>query len=111
MYGQAPFIVNAMLSFTPEKSGFTASVNYNVQGSKLVIAGNYGSPDIYELPRNVIDAKFTKTIGKHFTATFRIRDFLNTPIRRAYKYSEGWVNFDRYKYGTSYLFGISYNLD
>jgi outer membrane receptor protein involved in Fe transport len=32
MFGQAPWLVNAMLSYAADSSGFTASVAYNVQG-------------------------------------------------------------------------------
>jgi TonB-dependent receptor len=112
MFGQAPYVINAMLSYTLEKMGLAASISYNVQGPKLVITGTYDRSDIYELPRNIIDIKFTKKLGKYLTASFRIRDLLNTSVRRAYKFpSAGWLDFDKYTYGTTYLLGISYNLN
>jgi hypothetical protein len=112
MFGQAPYIVNAMLTYTAPKAGINATVSYNVQGSKLVIKGTFDRPDIYELPRNVIDFKITKKLGKNFMAIFRIRDLLNESSRRSYKFpGAGWLDFDRYNYGTSYLFGVSFNLN
>jgi outer membrane receptor protein involved in Fe transport len=112
MFGQAPYIVNAILAYSSDKIGLTTSLSYNVQGPKLVITGTFDQPDIYELTRHVIDAKFTKKLSKYFTASFRIRDLLNMPIRRAYKFpAAGWLDFDKYTYGTTYLFGISYNLN
>jgi hypothetical protein len=111
MFGQAPYIFNAFLSYFSEKIGMEASAGYNIQGPKLVITGLYSNePNIYELPRSVVDVKFSKKVGKHFTASLRIRDLLNNPIRRSYKFSAGWVDFDRYSYGTSYILAISYSL-
>jgi hypothetical protein len=112
MFGQSPYIINAILSYNSDKAGFFASIVYNVQGPKLIIKGTFDQPDIYELSRNIIDLKFSKKLGKYFTASIRIRDLLNEPIRRAYKFpSAGWLDFDSYTYGTVYLFGITYNLN
>jgi hypothetical protein len=112
MFGQAPYIINAMLSYNSEKSGIEASISYNVQGSKLVITGTFDRPDIYELPRNIVDAKFAKKLCKFFTVSFRIRDLLNTSIIRSYKYqSVGFLDFDKTTYGSTYLLGLSYNFN
>jgi outer membrane receptor protein involved in Fe transport len=106
MFGQAPYIINSMLTYTLKEIGLEATVSYNLQGPKLVIAGTNGRADIYELPRNLIDSKITKKLGNHFTASFRIRDLLNTSIERAYKLKNGWLDFDRYTYGTLFILGI-----
>jgi TonB-dependent receptor len=112
MFGQSPYIINAILSYNSNKAGFFASIVYNVQGPKLIIKGTFDQPDIYELTRNIIDLKFSQKLGKYFTASLRIRDLLNEPTRRAYKFpSAGWLDFDSFKYGTVYLFGITYNLN
>jgi outer membrane receptor protein involved in Fe transport len=110
MYGQAPYVFNGILTYNSPKLKLNFAVSYNVQGPKLAITGNFGSPDIYELPRHMIDIRIAKSIGKYFSVSLKIRDLLGTPTRRAYKYSAGWWDFDRYNYGTSYIFGISYNL-
>jgi outer membrane receptor protein involved in Fe transport len=110
MYGQAPYVINAILSYNTEKYGISATINYNVQGPKLVLSGNFGAPDVYELPRNIIDAKLSKTMGKKFSASLKIRDLLNTANVKAYKYPNRWLDYERYDYGTSYSLAISYNL-
>jgi hypothetical protein len=111
MYGQAPYIINAMLSYASEKNGFEVSASYNLQGPKLVIKGETNEyPDIYELPRNIIDLNIVKKLGKHFSVNFKIRDLLNSQQTRAYKFPEGFADFDTYAYGTSYQLGISYKI-
>lgn len=111
MFGQAPYIVNTMLSFESKKADFYASINYNVQGPRLVTIGLFPLPDIYELPRHLIDFKIGKSLGKHFGASLKINDVLSTDIVRAYKIGEEYpLDFDRYSFGTNYVFAVSYKL-
>jgi outer membrane receptor for ferrienterochelin and colicin len=111
MFGQAPYLFNSILSYTADSLGLTATVSYNVQGPRLVITGVVkGRPDVYEIPRNTIDAKISKKLGKYFSVNLTIRDILNAPVRRAYKLPSGWVDYDKFRYGTNYVLGISYKL-
>jgi len=109
MFGQAPYVLNGILSYAMDSLGLTATVSYNRQGPRLVIAAISGTPDIYEVPRNLLDFKFSKSLGKHFSMTVTIRDILNSPIRRTYTFEDGRViDFDRFTYGTNYQLGIQY---
>ena len=109
MYGQAPYLVNAIASYKWDEKGFIFTASYNIQGPRLVIAGAIqGRPDVYELPRNVVDLKASKTLGKHFSASLTVRDLFNTAVDRSYNLPSGWVPFDRFRYGTSFNLGIAY---
>lgn len=109
MYGQAPYLVNAMASYRSKSGGFTATVSYNIQGPRLVIAGvSEGRPDVYELPRNVIDIKMSKMLGEHFALSLTVRDVLNARVSRSYDLPRGWDYFDSFRYGTNFLIGFSY---
>jgi outer membrane receptor protein involved in Fe transport len=111
MFGQAPYIVNGILSYTSDTLGFTATVSYNVQGPRLVLTGILkGRPDVYEMPRHTVDMKVSKTLSKHFAMSVTVRDLLNAPVLRAYKTPMGYIDFDRFRYGTNYQLGISYKL-
>jgi len=113
MFGQAPYVINGILSYNFDKIGLVATVSYNVQGKRRVLnEGGNGIPDVYELPRNLLDMNVSKTLGKHFSIMLRANDILNSPIRRAYNYSENStiVYYDRYRYGTTYTFTIIYKL-
>ena len=111
MFGQAPYIINALLSYNSDKTGAEASLSYNVQGPKLVIKNTVQKADIYEMPRHLIDFRISKKIGDHFRISFKIRDLLNNPNRRAYKFSKEYLDFDRYRFGTTFSLGISYSLN
>jgi len=90
MYGQAPYVINGILGYTSDSAGFAVTVSYNIQGKRLSIVSPPGVdiPDVYELPRHLLDLKITKSIAKHFSASFTIRNILNAPINRAYNYSD-----------------------
>lgn len=109
MFGQAPYVINGILTYTADSLGLIFTLSYNVQGPRLVVASDIKEiPDVYEQPRNLIDIKLMKSVGKQFSISFTIRDILNIPIRRAYKGTN--VDYDNYDYGTNYLLGISYKL-
>jgi hypothetical protein len=88
-----------------------ATISYNIQGPKLVIAGSAGRADVYELERNLIDIKLSKKLGKHFGLSLKIRDLLGNPVIRSYKFRNGWIDFDRYRFGSTYQFSLSYNIN
>jgi hypothetical protein len=112
MFGQAPYVFNAIFTYTPEKYGLSFTLSYNIQGPRLVIAADVAEiPDIYELPRNQVDLKGTKSLGDHFTLSLTIKDLLNAPIRRSYKYEDGYnLDYDNFQYGTIFQFGVAYKL-
>ncbi|MBL7950566.1 MAG: outer membrane beta-barrel protein [Flavobacteriales bacterium] len=112
MYGQAPYIVNSTLTYTFDSLKLDVSVSYNVQGPKLAVSNAELDPTgirAYEMPRHVVDATVNKRWGKHWNTTFRVRDALNAPIRRTYRFAQGYTgDFDRYAFGTEYLLTLSY---
>ena len=110
MYGQAPYVVNGILTYSSDTLKLSMSLSYNIQGSKLVISGT-SLADVYERPRHLLDFKITKSLGKHFSTSFTVKDILNTAIRRTYKYNGKWLNdYDVYHWGTFYNVAVSYKL-
>lgn len=122
MFGQAPYLINSILSYSADSLGLTATVSYNVQGPRLVIAGAIkGRPDVYEMPRHMIDFKVNKKINDHWSASLTIRDILNTAVRRSYQINrinesgnitntDGWYDYDNFRYGTTYQLSIQYKI-
>jgi len=117
MFGQSPYVLNGIITYKADSIGLFITASYNMQGPRLVIASNLpyindslpSIPDVYELPRHLIDIKITKNFGKHITASFTIRDVLNAAIRHSYKYKEGFsLDYNKYRYGTNYLLSVGY---
>ncbi len=60
--GQAPYVVNTGLSYV-DPLGIEAGVFFNRFGERVDAAGGAGIPDIYEQPRNVLDASLGFPLG------------------------------------------------
>jgi hypothetical protein len=112
MFGQAPYIINAIASYKNDKIGVVATLSYNIQGPRLVITSTIkGVADVYELQRNVLDFKLSKNLGKHFVSSITIRDILNAPVNRSYKLPDGsFMIYDKFRYGINFNLGIAYKL-
>jgi TonB-dependent receptor len=109
MYGQAPYILNGMLTYTADSLGLTLTISYNIQGPRLALSSILKDvPDVYEMSRHLLDFKVSKKIGKHFSTSLTVRDILNSPIRRAYKFDNWDTSYDQYRYGTNFVLGVSY---
>jgi len=80
MFGQSPYIVNAGLYYRNEEADIQVNILYNVIGKRIFIIGYDDYPDIYEMPRNLIDLTITKGIGKRLELKAGISDILNEGI-------------------------------
>ncbi|HEX3007741.1 MAG TPA: TonB-dependent receptor, partial [Bacteroidales bacterium] len=85
--GQSPYVVNAGLYYDNiEKSRLMISVLYNVIGKRIHIVGipaqnSWESmPDVYEMPRHLVDLTISKKIGKYFEIKGGIKDLLNQAV-------------------------------
>lgn len=77
MMGQSPYIINAGLFWQDDTLGLAVSAMFNRIGERVVIVGVPGIPEVYEMPRSLIDFSISKTIGKYFTVRFAASDILN----------------------------------
>lgn len=111
MYGQAPYVLNTIINYNLERQKAGITLSYNVQGKRLVFAATEIAPDVYEMPRHLIDVKMTKSLGEHFVAAITVRDILNQPVRRTFDLKEGEdLDFDSFRWGTGFTLGITYRL-
>lgn len=114
MFGQAPWIVNSMLTWSADSARFSASLSYNVQGPRLAVTnpvGNPGQVQAYEMPRHMIDITLNKAIARHWGMRVRVRNLLNSPQLRTYRFDSGYdVDFDRFAWGTEFQLTVSYTI-
>ncbi len=86
MQGQSPYIVNTGLFYQNNKLNMSASLLYNIIGKRIMGIGktdrseggsiNNDVPDMYEMPRNVLDFTISKKFGKHVELNASVRDIL-----------------------------------
>jgi len=111
MFGQAPYIINGILGYTADSIRFSATLSYNVQGPKLFLVTDNGSPNVFEVPVHNVNLNFAKKLGKHFNVTLKLSNVLNQSRRRAYDYDEGFIlDYDNVNFGRTYTLGVSYKL-
>ena len=118
MQGQAPYIINAGISYVDNKNNFSSTIMLNRVGHRLYIVGSNIIPNRWENPRSIIDLQFTKSFYKNkLEIRFNIRDLLHQDLIYYYKGTNrandvfdskvDYVNFVR-NFGSSYSFVISY---
>lgn len=81
LQGQSPFVVNVGLFYQNDKAGLSSSLMYNVIGKRIMVAAllNQGvvvTPDIYEMPRHVVDFSINKKVGERLELKFGVKDLL-----------------------------------
>lgn len=77
MQGQAPYVINTGLSYAPDSSGFRISLQYNMYGKRLFAVGTFGTPDIYEMPRHLVDMTISKSLSRRIDIRLSAQDLLN----------------------------------
>ncbi len=133
MAGQSPYVFNAGLYYDDaEKSKLMVSLLYNVIGKRIHIVGLpkehewENIPDVYEMPRHLLDLTISKKIGKHLEIKGGIKDILNQAVLYQQNidtnvdmsfYNHGEVSvknvkadqtFRKYKPGSYYTLGVQF---
>ena len=116
MYGQAPYMFNAGLFYHSAKNNLTASLLYNVIGKRIYIIGYDDYPDIYEMPRNMLDFTLTKTFNNNLEIKFGIKNILDAEVLLMQDANQDGI-FDKktdqilqiFNEGRNFSLGISYS--
>nr|WP_321358802.1 TonB-dependent receptor [uncultured Draconibacterium sp.] len=115
MAGQAPYLINAGLSYNGGEegfwSGFGAGIYYNVQGETLEYVGIADLPNVYTSPFHSLNFNSSKSFGKddHYSIGFKIDNILNESKESVYKSFEAADQiFSRLSPGTTFQFKFGY---
>ncbi len=78
LQGQAPYLINAGLTYENKKNAWMGNISYNTQGKTLERVGG-GIPDVYSRPFNSLNINLKKTIGqrKRASISLKINNLLN----------------------------------
>lgn len=115
MAGQAPWVINAGLSYNGGKKGFREGLElglfYNVQGPTLQFVGMVDRPDVYTVPYHSLNFTMNKTFfaGK-FRAGFKVTNILDDAKESVFKsFGAEDEYFQRLKIGRGVAVNLSYN--
>jgi TonB-dependent receptor len=121
LQGQSPYLINGGLNYTSSNDGFSVNVLYNRIGQRLRSRAINGAAfNVFEQPRDVIDAQISKKLAKNkLEVKLTISDILAQAQRWYYKFNPETSSTafksgeDKYinsvKYGTSATLSLRYN--
>lgn len=112
MAGQAPYIINAGLSYNKPENGIDAGFFYNVKGRTLSIVGGGLFPDVYAIPFHSLNFNMNKSFGaeRRATITFNVSNILGDLREEMYgAYNAQDQVFYRFNPGTEIGLGFKYS--
>ena len=77
LQGQAPYIVNSTISYRDDAKGLQINALYNVVGKNIIFVGFDSYPDIYQMPRGILDFTVVKRVSDRFKLKLGVSDILN----------------------------------
>lgn len=105
MVGQAPYVMNAGLTYASGSRRWSATVLYNVVGPRIINARASGTKvhDVVEQPRHLLDLAFRFPLSGGMAAKIDVRNVLDAP----YEVLQGQVTRNYHRSGRSLAFGVS----
>ena len=102
MVGQAPYVVNAGLTYSSTSRNSSATLLFNRVGERITAAGSIPLPDVIEQPRNVLDFSFRRSVTPLVTLRADLKNILDTP----YEVLQGTVTREYYRSGRTVTAGL-----
>ena len=105
MVGQAPYVINAGLTWTHPTSDASATVLFNRVGERINEAGELPLPDVVVQPRNVLDLSLRLPVFSTLSARVDARNLLDAK----YLTTQGAVTRESYRTGRVFTVGFSWS--
>lgn len=104
MVGQAPYVLNAGLTYTSGTGSTSATLLFNRTGERIDAAGDQPLPDIVLKPRSIMDLSLRFPIFGSITGRFDGRNLLDAP----YESVQGTVTREYYRQGRIFQMGLQW---
>lgn len=102
MVGQAPYVLNAGLTYLASGNGTSATLLFNRVGPRIDAAGDRPLPDVVEQSRNGLDLSIRLPVAGAFSARFDAKNLLDAPHR----VTQGTVTREEYRVGRTVQAGL-----
>ena len=113
MGGQAPYIVNASLTYDHPEKGLNMGFYYNVKGETLTVVGGGAFPDVYSEPFHSLRFSFNKGFGpdQRTSLSINVANILNDLREEFYTGFRAQDQiFSRFNPGTTISVGLKYSV-
>jgi len=106
MVGQAPYVLNSGVTFSPLSSSWSATLLHNVVGPRIVNARPSGSQvlDVKELPRHGLDLSLRFPLRAGASGKLDLKNLLDSP----FEVVQGPIVRERHRAGRSASVGVSW---
>jgi TonB-dependent receptor len=104
MVGQAPYVVNAGVSYENSTGALSATALYNVVGRRITATGTKPTPDTYLEPRSLLDFSLRFPLFAATSAKLNASNLLNSE----YKEVAGGITRLSYRTGRVFSVGLSW---
>jgi len=104
LVGQAPYVVNAGMTYSSLSGRTNATVLYNVVGERITAAGVIPLPNIVEKPRHVIDLSLRFPVAGSLSGRVDARNLLDA----RYSFLQGNLEREGFNAGRILSFGFSW---
>jgi len=104
MVGQAPYVVNAGVSYENSTGALSATALYNVVGRRITATGTKPTPDTYLEPRSLVDFSLRFPLFAATSAKLNASNLLNSE----YKEGAGGITRLSYRSGRVFSLGLSW---
>ncbi len=104
MMGQAPWVVNAGMTYTGQTNGASATLLYSAVGERIYSAGTIPFPDVYEQPRHLVDLSLRMPLGDRWTWRVDARNLLDAP----FQLTQGPITRESYRLGRNIALGVAW---
>lgn len=109
MYGQAPYSINALLSYKNEK-GTNANLSFNLVGARITTVTKGATPNYYQRPMPSLNFNISQKIGDYFKLKLSANNLLNAKYQETADFKGESFPISVYEIGQSFSLGFSYNL-
>lgn len=104
MVGQAPYVLNAGLTWRHPSADASATLLFNRVGERISEAGEIPLPDVVEQPRNVLDASVAFPLFGSLSGRADVKNLLDAD----YRITQGGVVREGYRAGRVFSIGFSW---
>ena len=108
MYNQAPYSLNAILSYSDKK--WESALSFNVSGKRLVVY-QIDLPSIYLQPMPDLNFTLRRNITKRFFVRFKATNLLNPAHKEQMDLANNAYYTTKYQMGRTYSFTLTYKIN
>lgn len=109
MYGQSPYVINALLGYKNDK-GTKANLSFNIVGSRISTVTRGATPNYYQKARPSLNFNIAQRITDHLSARFSANNLLDADYQEIATYKGVEYPIASYQMGRTFSLGINYKL-